>query len=251
MVGAQTPLPCPRTDQYFSSEGTKHLAKQLLLNSFTHWSGTPRNTQLYTVGVCVCLWTRELKGHKSYCQGDRKERWEPQEGATSVCLVHIDLILTLLVLCLPQLFSLSVAASLPYTHANTHMHSNTRTQSELVPIIQLLRGFRCLCVGRTKDLSFVLPTQRHRDRLKERDPICLVLCCSRLWHVNNNFCWYTFSEYLFKSEVWQCSSSPFIVVYSCIPLLLWCILSQCPQFVCEVFQTGLTKCQETKTWVTN
>lgn len=52
MVGAQALPPCPRTDQYFSSKGTKHLAKQLLLNSFTHWSGTPRNTHLYTVGVC-------------------------------------------------------------------------------------------------------------------------------------------------------------------------------------------------------
>lgn len=34
-VGAQAALPCLRTDQYFSSKGTKHLAEQLLLNSFT------------------------------------------------------------------------------------------------------------------------------------------------------------------------------------------------------------------------
>lgn len=55
MVGAQTPLPCLRTDQYFSSKGTKHLAEQLLLNSFTHWSGTPRHTQLYCRYVCACV----------------------------------------------------------------------------------------------------------------------------------------------------------------------------------------------------
>ena len=55
MVGVQTPLPCLKTDQYFSSKGTKHLAEQLLLNSFTHWSGTPRNTLLYCRHVCACV----------------------------------------------------------------------------------------------------------------------------------------------------------------------------------------------------
>ncbi len=54
-VGAQTPLACRRTDQYFSSKGTKHLVEQLLLNSFTPWSGTPSNTQLCTVSVFVCV----------------------------------------------------------------------------------------------------------------------------------------------------------------------------------------------------
>lgn len=37
---AQTRLPRPGTDQYFNSSGTKHLAEQLLLKSFTHWMGT-------------------------------------------------------------------------------------------------------------------------------------------------------------------------------------------------------------------
>lgn len=41
---AQTRLPRPRTDQYFNSGGTKHLAEQLLLKSFTHSMGTPPHT---------------------------------------------------------------------------------------------------------------------------------------------------------------------------------------------------------------
>lgn len=47
---AQTRLPRPRTDQYFNSGGSKHLAEQLLLKSFTHSMGTP--PPMYA--VCVC-----------------------------------------------------------------------------------------------------------------------------------------------------------------------------------------------------
>lgn len=56
-VGAQTRLPCPRTDQYFSSDGTKHLVEQLLLKSFTHSMGTPPNTQ--SRRVCVSAFEKE------------------------------------------------------------------------------------------------------------------------------------------------------------------------------------------------
>lgn len=85
-AGAKTAQPFLRTDQYFSSKGTKHLV-ELLVNSFTHSSGTPCNTQPYTVDVCV--WSGEFKGHKSYCRGDRREIWEHEE--VLVCVYLRDL----------------------------------------------------------------------------------------------------------------------------------------------------------------
>lgn len=51
--GSQTLLPCLRTDQYFRSKGTKQLVEQLLLKSFTHWIGTPANTQSHCRRVCA------------------------------------------------------------------------------------------------------------------------------------------------------------------------------------------------------
>lgn len=57
-----TLLPCLRTDQYFRSKGTKQLVEQLLLKSFTHWIGTPANTQPHCQRVCVCVWREWREG---------------------------------------------------------------------------------------------------------------------------------------------------------------------------------------------
>ena len=137
MVGVQTPLPCLKTDQYFSSKGTKHLAEQLLLNSFTHWSGTPRNTLLYCRHVCacvrVCVWSREFKGHKSYCRGESGERWEPRGGVrcvcVCVCVVCIDSTLAWLFFLSPYFISFTVTPFFFFYHTCKHAHTNTHTSS--------------------------------------------------------------------------------------------------------------------------
>lgn len=78
---SQTLLPCLRTDQYFRSKGTKQLVEQLLLKSFTHWIGTPANTQPHCQRVCVCLCVcvKGMKGGSFSCATidvDAKSRCE-------------------------------------------------------------------------------------------------------------------------------------------------------------------------------
>lgn len=176
VVGAQALLPYPRTDQYFSSKGTKHLVEQLLLKSFTHWIGTPLNTQPYC--QCACVQSREFQGCKSYCWGDNRERWEPLVGGRflflcgwlipALCGVYRTdsyFTFTSLTADCHSLFSLSTCKS---CHARAH----ARAQREFVPktLISALPG------------GFIWDRETDRQRKKFR----LVLCFSRLWHVNSN-----------------------------------------------------------------
>lgn len=104
--------------------------------------------------------SKELKGHKSYCWGDR-ERWEPLGDFSCVCCSFLQCVLgihTCFVLdcsfSIPIFFSLHVPYPFVHQHANTPILKHTymaATHSELVPIFLLsaLPGVctACLCVG--------------------------------------------------------------------------------------------------------
>ena len=210
MVGVQTPLPCLKTDQYFSSKGTKHLAEQLLLNSFTHWSGTPRNTLLYCRHVCACVRVcvcviegiqrpQELLPRWEWGEMRASRRCEVWGVCVCVCVVCIDSTLAWLFFLSPYFISFTVTPFffLPYMQTRTHKHTH------LVPIILLLAfpGVSCVpCVwGRA--------AKRETLRQIERKRFCL--SCTLLFQALT--C--QFQLYLFGSKVWQCSSDPFIIVH--------------------------------------
>lgn len=167
MVGAQTPLPCLRTDQYFSSKGTKHLAEQLLLNSFTHWSGTPRNTQLYCRYVCACVRVCDRGNSKATrataevtVGGD-----ESLEEMWGVCVVCIDSTLTWLFFLSPYFISLTITSFFFTIHANPHIHTHKHTH--LVPIILLsaLPGVSCVACVWGREAKRDVETDRKKEIL--------------------------------------------------------------------------------------
>lgn len=80
--------------------------------------------------------------------------------------------------------------------------------------------------------------------------VCVLLCTLLFQAMTCQFRPHLFLE----SQSWRSSSifcgccvfHAFLPHYDAPPAF-----RPCPQFVCEVFQTGFTKCQGTKTWVTN
>lgn len=204
-----------------------------------HYSYSLSFTTVYTVVMCMCIKSREFKNHKSYCRSDSRERWEPWGGVRCLCACACVFVWLIAAVCgvhsvhgllylHPYLSSLSITPAFFSTLKHTHRMS--------IILLSALPGVWTASVG-------VGWGERHWDRVKEIDSVCLVLCCSRLWHVNSNF---TF----FESEIWQCSSYPFIVIYflhsSHFVMFPSSIHSECPQFVCEAFQTGFTKFRRTK-----
>lgn len=177
MVGAQTRLPCPRTDQYFSSDGTKHLVEQLLLKSFTHSMGTPPNTQSRRVHVCVCLRKSAIEGIRG--PSELLLRWQRGEvRASRACIVWEWV----------AYFSSMFCVFFLHTAFFIHIY-----------FLLVLLVPHDSSIGRPKGVGqsgIETLTERKRD--------------SVLYFVVPTFT-------LFESQVWQRFSRPFIVVWSPLP----------------------------------
>ena len=121
-----------------------------------------------------------------------------------------------------------------HKHSDSQTHIQTWPHTELVPIVLLsaLPGVYTVWV-----------------RWDWRDRKIFCLSCTLLFQALT--C--QFHLYLFVSDVWQSATVFFL---RCIfpASLRYCdaspTFSQHPQFICEAFQTGFAKCQETKTCAT-
>lgn len=165
MVGAQTRLPCPRTDQYFSSDGTKHLVEQLLLKSFTHSMGTPPNTLSRRACACVCVCLRKSAIEGIWGPSELLLRWQQGEvRASRSCMVWEWVAYFSSMFCVffcshcvlyPHVFSLSVALPPRHTHFELVPHDYSIGRPKGVG----QRGIETL-TERKRDsvLYFVVPT---------------------------------------------------------------------------------------------